>query len=1653
MNFTPVKVRAKDGQATFTLSALGRDADVFFDATVAPKDKNGVIAFTKVSNLAKLEIRDEGLKIGLSSGSGGISTYLPAGEFSSVNFDVKKVTKVGEGVVSFPVVVKVFDDENGESLGNSVVISNKTYSYSGGLLKKAGNYRFEFTDKDGTFGSRTITVTPGLAASIELIPSSTLFVKNEKDTVLVRVFDRFGNYAKGDLLGLVASVSGGGYFEENHAAEVKKTILEGYAAFDVSTNEGGRTLEITVKIPERNLEAKTTIRSLDYAKILVDVENRAKITAGTGTHAVTIRAVDAGGNALAGFDAAASIDFVKLSGTLSANFLKLKDGNSGTGLVLTPGTLAGENLTLDVRIPGIRDIEGNVVTVFPDVPMRVALETEKAMMEAKTGESETITARLFDRYGNLAYNHAEKEYLARFSIPEAFRKSLRLPENLTAFDNAFQKGVASVTVSATKTPGTPYLSVEVIPGLEKNAFTVSDKSGKSITIAGYSKDAIAVDTYYLWNKSKIEKSEYNGLYTVLAGANFGDLTTKDFLAGEILFNSGSRSMAVTALLNDASLREKAFGLTPGGKVELPSGDSLVKGEISKSNGKTAIDFFDPFYKESVAKAYLNFAENTDKIACKTDGAKGIENCEIPSGSAFMLLKGYGKALAVSQNGLSLMSGGTKIVEFDANGAVSSLPSVRFEIDADNSKNLFAAKIFSDNTEIGYFAAKFRADSLVLSKKSDIPAALANNPGKIVLEAVSPNYSATATYLGNSSRGARGIAFYSKRNEEKSVDREMIGSASKTGFEEYRDKEGIGWQGSNKTLLEFAGGSSVGEATRFNMSFSTVNLGDPTLRVKKLENQGNYDRSIGTKIADASADPIETYKRFDFNGDKMDDLVVFFESGKIRLFANYSGTLKDVGYLAYVADVGKDRKGVGDFAKDGFHDIVLVSKDGALVLLDNVEGKFVRKAPKIFNADGTSANLKGRVVQLETFDMDQDNHTDLVVSDEAGELNILYGGVGGTGTGKLAYAGLAAGETGFTKKLLDSDLGLRVSGAVRKDGGALYFDSLPQLSAPDQAQYLKESAEMAKSADSGTVPTSVKSAVIDTKLFYLRTYKEYVTLSGATAKAALATRLNANIGNDPNNPNSPNSALATSVLDSMSGAMALSASGSFNIASTYPEERFKTYVRSDYAANRGVEVEKKFSDLNGGFLQTGDTIEITIRLTNKAGSILRNVSYLDSFDKKLFSELPSPTYSRMVSSQTQVGTAQTGALSLLTNDSYDYAFEGFNLASDQMAIIKYQLKANSVSFGKFFVGKLETDDVYGDVAMRANNVCQSDATLWKSIRPYPRSYLRTTKTFAVSNSGNAGGMAGKLIDSNRNGQPDYTDLIGNPSVDPHAVESSTYNAKDFGMLLFRELPNSSDGTLNSGNIEVARLVSNARIGNLQTSAPAGTDDVTARVDWSAVKASYDAASKTETAGNTSANTGSGLAECGISEYSVVSAPKVIGWKQTSNAPKSDLTVFFSTGSHSKDLGKTVEACKTVFKSASDPKWTGGFVTGLGWKVLTQANYQTYALAAKKADFNKPASGIPDDYDEPGTSIFGYDQATGKISLDGLSDGNIEAIEASIDTLVQGLGCGFGGGACLSMPFNWAPLAPGSAPTAMGFPAGSLTTSTGLPVFSAINWQKI
>ncbi len=290
--------------------------------------------------------------------------------------------------------------------------------------------------------------------------------------------------------------------------------------------------------------------------------------------------------------------------------------------------------------------------------------------------------------------------------------------------------------------------------------------------------------------------------------------------------------------------------------------------------------------------------------------------------------------------------------------IKKYPSITLEIDTKQSKNLLGIRIKANNTPIGYLALKWNANQIVRTDGKGVSAALANNPRTLVYETISSRYATRESSIGNSSYGARGMILYDARSVSTQVDRNMVGGATKRGLEEYTTTQGIGFGEGNSGLLEFASGAPIGSAQMGYATYSMIQLGDPVVSLSKIQNtSSNFDRTLGVKIAGGPGSRIESYHKFDYNKDGQEDIIVFYDDGKAELLQNFNGTYRNLGYVVYVIDAGKERKAVGDFRGDGYSDIVMTDTKGRLILLDNQSGKFVRIPVRINNLDGTEGSIK------------------------------------------------------------------------------------------------------------------------------------------------------------------------------------------------------------------------------------------------------------------------------------------------------------------------------------------------------------------------------------------------------------------------------------------------------------------------------------------------------------------------------------------------------------------------------------------------------------------------------------------------------------------------------------------------------------------------
>lgn len=190
------------------------------------------------------------------------------------------------------------------------------------------------------------------------------------------------------------------------------------------------------------------------------------------------------------------------------------------------------------------------------------------------------------------------------------------------------------------------------------------------------------------------------------------------------------------------------------------------------------------------------------------------------------------------------------------------------------------------------------------------------------------------------------------------------------------------------------------------------------------------------------------------------------------------------------------------------------------------------------------------------------------------------------------------------------------------------------------------------------------------------------------------------------------------------------------------EEKRTYLRSEFAIANNIVIEKTYTDTNSGTLQGNDKIKVTLSITNSGSKALNNVSYLDSNDSTVFKLGDNRLYVRKIGSATFTGTLVESA-----DEGFDLVFDGFSLEPKEKAVITYELVANPLGLGKFNVGRLESDDIYGDVSMNSSGVCGKGEVEWKSTNPAPRNYEKINKEFTATG-------AKTFVDENNNGIPDY-----------------------------------------------------------------------------------------------------------------------------------------------------------------------------------------------------------------------------------------------------------------------------------------------------------
>lgn len=115
-----------------------------------------------------------------------------------------------------------------------------------------------------------------------------------------------------------------------------------------------------------------------------------------------------------------------------------------------------------------------------------------------------------------------------------------------------------------------------------------------------------------------------------------------------------------------------------------------------------------------------------------------------------------------------------------------------------------------------------------------------------------------------------------------------------------------------------------------------------------------------------------------------------------------------------------------------------------------------------------------------------------------------------------------------------------------------------------------------------------------------------------------------------------------------------------------EEAQTTFIKSEYSELLGLKVEKIFDDIQGGTLQSGDTIGVRIRLINESGVRIQNLAYIESIDTVFI---------------LQPGTIQGPDGFMVRNalNTGNFLVHGIELAPGETKEIRYQAKLLPIKY--------------------------------------------------------------------------------------------------------------------------------------------------------------------------------------------------------------------------------------------------------------------------------------------------------------------------------------------------------------------------------------
>ncbi len=1364
--------------------------------------------------------------------------------------------------IKYPLIIKL-TDSNWENIVEPFSVNNLNTPKSIWAFKKSWIYNLEIKDITWYTIKKEIEVLPDTA--IKIIPSLWTNLV-EKDWVITTnvfsIYDQFDNPAIWENYEVWVSISWNSVTFEDDSKSQDFQVLEWYKPFRLksTSNSWEANIKFTLrknekqKIDEKVLKLKV-VDKIDFDLIWLPSE----LKVGNNTYNFTLKLKnysDVDFNASA-YLVSNDIYIKPINDFISINH------NSWSGSFSTT-TKALEKAQLEFKIEWVKDSIYKEINILPDLPVKMDLTLSKSKLEASPELSSILYVELKDRYNNIVWN--DNSTKLNLEILDKYKHiiksnvttltSSKWKANFTLFWTeipwtAFFKVSTNPDLKVNKfeIPGQSpfpkseldtipwsrsgwiltnewkkfftdydlenyrfrYYDLEILKSSddfkELNSYTqwkITDLFEKynKIIMSWVWENAWKIETFYFWNKQKINGKKYNSIYTTLLWSNYWDITVKDNLANSIIFDKNNRSLWVTTLLNNSISHENILNINPDGNISLNTWNNGIYQDITKKfsitqNGDLEISFFNDTFQTFVSKIYLNLKK--DYLNLKTCDETDITKC-FDSDNTSVFLKSFGEGYNVfeNENEITLKDSSNKVLLKISNaGKISKSADITFDIN-ENYKNSLILDLKVWTNIIWTFWLNIVDWKLNIFRDLQNLEQVKNSQEKwwIIVYLESKDYFFQKAYLWNSTKENAWISIlYNDPFETNTKSLNNFSTYFEYWYEDFFNSSSLWWWWDNKILLSFASGKSMWEATKDYMTFSLINIWDPVAKLKQIQKKlpwtqktRKFDSTIWYLIS--KDDDNLAYNTLDYNNDQIEDIVILKRNWYIELLEwswNFGDFINRWTY-AKLDDL-KTNKTIEtwDFNWNWYWDIILLNKDRKAILLNNAGKKLQRI--------NLNLDLKWTISQIIAYDMDLDWKTDLVTLDDNGDLNIFYW------TDRVWI---------FEKSSIANWLWIKLNSAVRNDLWAIYYSWLYQLPEDSSSEYVTSSEELYKKVMENSSSiwwewNEFNEAIVDNLIFTKLNYNPDFALSNTSSLNLTPSIMTPEMVNGLKDEN----ALINSVrnanwaenidiwewINSVEEWISSGNEEATKLLNDYPESvsvesweytnKVTTFIKSEYSDNVWLKIEKNFTDENSWFLKSNDRVKLNIKITNTSQNKINNIAYADKIPEN-FTISSNPEYSLKIawndiSSDNIITKTPINADFSILIDSYKLDNREVHISLNPWESIEFSLSLDTNAYEYWYIKAWlfdETSNHWDIIFKDKNENCWKTIDIYKSIAS--RNYQKDSKENVCENN-LPDSVEKNAIDKNWNWVPDYIDELIDSSKSESPSISDEYSANSINNL--------------------------------------------------------------------------------------------------------------------------------------------------------------------------------------------------------------------------------------------------------------------------------